>query len=266
MIDRLRVLAQRELDRKRRFENHVVHTAACRLEQGNLSADRVCAARADCGSRHTGLKCLAEAAVERVDAVQCTQMRRRRVGILVAVRALKAEAVLVQTDMRVDVDKAGCQHAALAVNDAFAVRRFSLAHRGNSAVFEQNPAEKARITLIHRPNVDIFDQCLIHGKPLPKTVDKCGNLWYIYYGGWESRHAPFISLSPQSYFWRSFARKSALFLRKSRSCASFSAQTMLGTRVAQQYALSGQHLFLHRLSGAHEPRRRFAPNGRWGFC
>ena len=189
-------------------------------------------------------------------------MRRRRIGILVAVRALKAEAVLVQTDVRVNVDKAGGQHAALAVYDVFAVRRFALAHRGDSAVFKQNPAEKARILLVHRPNIDIFDQCLIHGKPLPKTVDKCGNLWYIYYGGWESRHAPFISLSPQSYFWRSFARKSALFLRKSRSCAPFSAQTMLGTRVAQQYALFGQHLFLHRLSGAHEPRRRFAPNGR----
>ena len=59
--------------------------------------------------------------------------------------------------------------------------------------------------------------------------------------------------------------RARFFLRKSRSCASFSAQSMLGTRVAQQYALSGQHLFLHRLSDAHEPRRRFAPNGRWGF-
>ena len=97
-------------------------------------------------------------------------MRRRRIGVLVAVRALKAETVLVQTDVRVNVDQAGCQHAALAINDAFAVRRFSLAHRGNSAVFEQNPAEKARITLIHRPNVDIFDQCLIHGKPLQKLL------------------------------------------------------------------------------------------------
>ena len=214
VIDRLRVLTQRELDRKRRLKNHVVHTAACRLEQRNLSADGVCAARADCGSRHTGLKCLAEAAVKRIDAVQCTQMRRRRIGILVAVRALKAEAVLVQTDVRMNVNQAGCQHAALAVNDAFAVRRFALAHRGNSAVFKQNPAKKAGITLIHRPNIDIFDQCLIHGKPLPKTVDKCGNLWYIYHGGWESRHAPFISLSPQSYFWRSFARKSAFFCIK----------------------------------------------------
>ena len=34
-------------------------------------------------------------------------------------------------------------------------------------------------------------------------------------------------------------RKEERALRKSRSCASFSAQTMLGTRVAQQYALSG---------------------------
>ena len=148
-------------------------TAACRLEQGNLSADRVCAARADCGSRHTGLKCLAEAAVERVDAVQCTQMRRRRIGILVAVRALKAEAVLVQTDVRVNVDQAGCQHAALAVdyisvNHNGHCRRFTFAHGRNPVVFEQNPSVKAGITLIHRPNVDIFDQCLIHGKPLPK--------------------------------------------------------------------------------------------------
>ena len=63
-----------------------------------------------------------------------------------------------------------------------------------------------------------------------------------------------------------FRKEERAFLRKSRSCASFPAQTMLGTQVAQQYALSGQHLFLQRLSGAHEPRRRFSPNGRWVFA
>ena len=150
VVDRLRVLAQRELDRQRRLENHIVHTAACRLEQRNLSADGVCAARADSGSRHTGLKCLAEAAVERVDAVQCTQVRRRRIGVLVAVRALKAETVLVQTDVRVDVDQAGCQHAALAVHDIAVYlnrhcRRFAFAHGRDFAVFEQHPAVKAGI-------------------------------------------------------------------------------------------------------------------------
>ena len=44
---------------------------------------------------------------------------------------------------------------------------------------------------------------------------------YDNHGDRKGHHAPFISLSPQSYFWRSFARKSALFLRKSRSCAPF---------------------------------------------
>ena len=36
--------------------------------------------------------------------------------------------------------------------------------------------------------------------------------------------------------------RARFFLRKSRSFASFSAQTMLGTRVAQQYAVSGRCL------------------------
>ena len=243
MVDRLRVLAQRELDRQRCLEDHIVHAAACRLEQGNLSADRICAARADRGSRHTGLERLAETAVERVHAVQRTQMRRRRISVLVAVRTLKAKSVLVQTDVRVNVDQARRQDAAFAVDYILALRRFAFTHGRNLAVFEQNPAEKARILLIHRPNVDIFDQCLIHGKPLPKTVDNYGNLWYIYYGGWESRHAPFISLSPQSYFWRSFVRKGALFLCKSRSCALSPAPIDRGARTAQAVRPNGRWVF-----------------------
>lgn len=131
--------------------------------------------RADCGSRHTSLKCLAEAAIERVDAVQCTQVRRRRIGVLVAVRALKAETVLVQTDVRVNVDQAGCLHAALAVHDIAVYlnrhcRRFAFAHGRDFAVFEQHPAVKAGILLVHCPNVYIFDQCLIHSEPLSKKL------------------------------------------------------------------------------------------------
>ena len=108
MVDRLRVLAQCELDRKRRLDDHVIHTAACCFEEGDLSADGVSAAGADGRSRHTGFQRFAEAAVERIDAVQRTQMRCCRIGILVAVRTLKAESVLIQTDVRVNVDQAGC--------------------------------------------------------------------------------------------------------------------------------------------------------------
>ena len=63
-----------------------------------------------------------------------------------------------------------------------------------------------------------------------------------------------------------FRKEERAFFAQKQELRSFSAQTMLGTRVAQQYALSGQHLFLHRLSGAHEPRRRFAPDGRGFFA
>ena len=59
-----------------------------------------------------------------------------------------------------------------------------------------------------------------------------------------------------------FRKEERAFFAQKQELRSFSAQTMLGTRVAQQYALSGQHLFLHRLSGAHEPRRRFALSGQ----
>ena len=72
-------------------------------------------------------------------------------------------------------------------------------------------------------------------------------------------------LYPHNPTFGALSQGRARFFAQKQELRSFSAQSMLGTRVAQQYALSGQHLFLHRLSDAHEPRRRFAPNGRWGF-
>ena len=59
--------------------------------------------------------------------------------------------------------------------------------------------------------------------------------------------------------------RARFFCAKAGAALPFQHKAMLGTRVAQQYALSGQHLFLHRLSGAHEPRRRFAPERTVGF-
>jgi hypothetical protein len=72
-------------------------------------------------------------------------------------------------------------------------------------------------------------------------------------------------LYPHNPTFGALSQGRARFFAQKQELRFFSAQTMLGTRVAKQYALSGQHLFLHRLSGAHEPRRRFAPNGRCVF-
>ena len=95
MIDRLGVLAERELDGERRLNHHVVHPPPGGLNERDLPADRVCAARADRNRGHTRCAGLLKAAVHRVDPVDRAQMRRDRVGVLVAVRAFKSEAVLI---------------------------------------------------------------------------------------------------------------------------------------------------------------------------
>ena len=166
VIDRLGVLAQRELDRQRRFEDHIVHPPAGRLDQRDLPADRVGAARADRRRRHARLARLAEAAVHRVDAVDRAQLRRDRVGVLVAVRALEAQPVLIQAEVGVDVDQAGGEHAALPVQHVRAGGRLALAHAGDPAVLQQHPAGKAGVRLVHGPHLHVLDQCLFHAKPL----------------------------------------------------------------------------------------------------
>ena len=62
-----------------------------------------------------------------------------------------------------------------------------------------------------------------------------------------------------------FRKEERAFFAQKQELRFFSAQTMLGTRVAQQYALSGREFFQHRLSGVLEPRRRFTLSGRQFF-
>lgn len=195
MVDRLGVFAEGELDGERRFHDHVVDAAACRLDERDLSADGVRAAGRNARRGHTGFERLAEGVVHRVHRIDGTHLRRDRVGVLVAVRTLEAEAVLVQTEVRVDVDKTRRQHAAFAVEHLRAVRRVILAECGDFAVFQQNPAEKLPVFVVHCQNGYVFYQNFFHAN-LKIAVDRYGILWYIYLGGRESRHAPFISLSP----------------------------------------------------------------------
>ena len=165
VVDRFGVLAQREFDRERRLKHHVVHAPPGGLEQGDLPADRVGTARADCNRGHARLARLLKAAVHRVDAVDRAQVRCDRVGVLVAVRALEAQTVLIQAKVRMDIDQARGEHTALPVQHLRAGGRLALAHRGDFSVLEQHPAGEAGVLRIHRPYLDIFNQCLFHANP-----------------------------------------------------------------------------------------------------
>ena len=104
MVNRFRVLAQCHLHGNRRFDNHIVDAEACRFNRCQLAADGVGAAGARHHCGHAGIERLAEAAVHRVDGVDCPQLRRDRVGLFVAVVPLKGQPVLPHAKMRVRID------------------------------------------------------------------------------------------------------------------------------------------------------------------
>ena len=195
VVDRLRIFAEGEFHRERCLDDHVVDAPAGGLDERDLAADGVRAAGRNACRRHAGLERLAEGVVHRVDRVDGAHLRRDGVGILVAVRALEAQTVLIQTEVGMDVDEAGRQHAALAVEHLAARRGLALAERVDFSVFQQNPTEKPAVFVVHCQNGYIFDQNFFH-ENLRIAVDRYGIIWYIYHGSRESCHAPFISLSP----------------------------------------------------------------------
>ena len=168
VIDRLGVLTQRKLDRERRFEHHIVDAPAGRLEQRDLPADRVGAAWADRDRCHPRLDSFAEATVQWVYPINRAQVRRNGVGILVPVRALKAQPVFIQTEVGMNVDQTGCHHAAAPVNHLTAGGRLVRSHRHNLPVFHPNPSEKTRIRFIHRQKRAVFQKYFFHFRPFPQ--------------------------------------------------------------------------------------------------
>src|SRR5699024_7701021 len=72
-----------------------------------------------------------------------------------------------------------------------------------------HPQKRVSCASIVQTSTFLISVCFMQN--LEKTIDIFGNIWYINHGSWENCHAPFISLSPQSYFWRSFFRRGAFF-------------------------------------------------------
>ena len=115
MVHRLRIFPQRHFHRHRRAKEHFLDPPAVGFDRAQLTADRVCAARPGNHRGHAGLRRLRKTAVERVDRINRTKVRGGRIGILIAVVPLKAEAVLPHPHMGVGIDKAGQQKRAAGI-------------------------------------------------------------------------------------------------------------------------------------------------------
>ncbi len=89
MVNGFGVFAQRHLDGKRLFDNHIVNPCAIRLDGRHLAADRVGAAGAGHHGCNAGGSGLRKAPVHRVDGINGAELRRYGVGFLVPVVPFK---------------------------------------------------------------------------------------------------------------------------------------------------------------------------------
>ena len=138
-VNALGVLAERNLHRRRVFENHVVHAVAVQLHRHKRAAQHVRRAGAGHRRRHAAANRVAECFVPRVDAVDGANFRRNRAGILVRVVALPAARLLVHADVAVRIDKARRDDAARRVDDLRPCRNGEvLPHRGDLAAVDEN--------------------------------------------------------------------------------------------------------------------------------
>ena len=109
------VLAQGELHGRRLQHHHVIHPASHRLDGSDLSTNGVGAAGTGQDGGDTGLPCLLEAVVQRVEGVNDPELRSAGVGDLVAVVLVVAQPVRQQPQMTVDVYEARQHIPALGV-------------------------------------------------------------------------------------------------------------------------------------------------------
>ena len=116
MVDALGVLPQGEFHGRRGADHHIVNTFAIRLNGGELPADRIGAPRPRQDRCDARLPRLLEAAIERIDRIDGAQLWRARVGILIAVIALKAQPVLKHTQVGVRIDESRIERGPLRVN------------------------------------------------------------------------------------------------------------------------------------------------------
>ena len=118
----LRILAEGALHGGLCLDDHLLHAHTHRLDGREGAAQHVRAARADAHRGHAGVPRLGQRTVARLDAVDGAQLRRGVVAVFVVVLALEADAVSVQADMAVRLDKAGIDVFARGVVDLRAGR------------------------------------------------------------------------------------------------------------------------------------------------
>lgn len=111
----LGILSEGELHRGGSLDNHIVHANAVGLYRRYLSGYRICAAGAGQNAGNARLPRLLEASVERVDGIERPEVRRDRVGHLVAVLALKGQGILADADMGMGIYKSGIECRTLCV-------------------------------------------------------------------------------------------------------------------------------------------------------
>ena len=110
------VLPQGELHGRRLQHHHVVHPAPHRLDGGDLPADGVGTAGTGQDGGNTGLPCLLEAVVQRVEGVDDPKLWGAGVRDLVAVVLIVAQPVRQQPQMTVDVHEARQHIPALGIH------------------------------------------------------------------------------------------------------------------------------------------------------
>ena len=116
-IAALGVLAESNLHGDGVLDNHVVDAVAIEFEGNERAAEDI--RRAGAGGRggHAAFECEVERFVAGLDAVDRAHFRGHRAGVFVAVIALPAHPLFVDTDMAVRVNETGGHEAARGVDD-----------------------------------------------------------------------------------------------------------------------------------------------------
>ena len=135
----LGVLAEGTFHGNRVAHDHFVHTVAHGFHGQKGAAKHIGAARASADAGHAGPARVRQRRVTRVDAVDRAQLRRPDVVHLVVVAALVPDAVAVQANVSMGIDKTGINLQPIGVENR-GVRRGSQigSDGGNFAVGQQN--------------------------------------------------------------------------------------------------------------------------------
>ena len=128
----------------------VCHTSCCFQDRHGAAAGVGTAGRSHHRS-HAGCTCFGKTVIQRVYAVNDTQMRGKRIGGFVAVVPLESNAVFDNAEVGVCIDKARQQHRTAGINILRRqFRRLAGLHGGDLAVFYADIAVFQNAGICHR--------------------------------------------------------------------------------------------------------------------